>query len=105
MSVNYLHDVLSTIGPIRHPSDDDIDRARALTGAYVSALEASDGQALLITPYVRYETRRGKSERLEIIPPHVLTKDPFTTWDWHMAPTGAIEAGLDVHLKVGAWWL
>ncbi len=105
MSVNYLHEILATTGPVRHPSEEDIDRARALTGAHVAALEASEGQALLITPFARYETKRGKSERLEIIPPHILAKDPFTTWDWHMAPLGAIDQGLDIHLKVGAWWL
>lgn len=103
ISHNYLSHLLGALAPLRHMSDDDIDRVQGLTEAHLNALKDRPGPAVLMTPYARYETRKGKSERIPLIPTTVLKSDPERFWNWHLAPRGALESGLDVHVAVGVW--
>lgn len=96
---------LTTLAPLKHLSDGDIDRVQALTSAHLSALENRAGRSVLIAPYARYENRTGKSDRVQLIPKTVLKSDPDSFWTWHYGPRGTLDPTGEVHLAVGVWTL
>lgn len=105
ISCNMLSQALLPFAPLKHRTFEDEDLLEHLIQQHIGRLKNGAKKALLITDFVRYETYKGKSERLETIPARFLPGEADQTWLWHLAPRGEINKDLDVHLKVGAWWL
>lgn len=88
------------------PSDETEQRITgAIQLAHMRALNGTKCPLILITDFERLETTGTATDTTPTVAPHLLPGDPQEEWQWHIAPTGEVRPGLDVTLKIGAWFL